>query len=161
MSEMMDDLDQEGSLEFEALAARSLRPSDLDAVVRIDRRIVGRSRRKYFEVKLAEALNETRIMVSLGVEIDGHLVGFLMARLYFGEFGVPEPIAILDTIGVDPEHPRQGIGKALMDQFRRNLAALGIEKIQTEAMWNEWALIRFLDGCGFKPSGRVCLDATV
>ncbi len=159
MSEMPGEPD--GTLERQRLEVRSLRPADLDAVVRIDKRIVGRSRRSYFEVTLAEALNKTRITISLGVDIDGHLVGYLMGRLYYGEFGVPEPIAILDTIGVDPEHPREGIGRALMAQLRQNLGALGIERIRTEAGWNDWALIRFLDAEGFAPSQRICLDAVV
>ncbi len=161
MADTMDDLESPSTQEFEPLPVRSLRPADLEAVVRIDKRIVGRSRRSYFEVKLQEALNNARLMVSLAVEIDGHLVGYLMGRLYYGEFGVPEPVAILDTIGVDPEHPREGIGRALMDQFRRNVKALGIERIQTEAEWNDWALIRFLSASGFKPAQRMCLDATV
>jgi ribosomal protein S18 acetylase RimI-like enzyme len=161
MADTLDDLESPASREFEPLAVRSLRPADLDAVVRIDKRIIGRSRRSYFEVKLKEALNNARLMVSLAVDIDGHLAGYLMGRLYYGEFGVPEPVAILDTIGVDPEHPREGIGRALMDQFRRNLNALGIERIQTEAQWNDWALIRFLDASGFEPARRICLDATV
>ena len=72
-------------------------------------------------------MRDSRIRVSLGAEMDGHLVGFLMARLYYGEFGVADPVAILDTISVDPERPREGIGRALLEQFKTNLRGVGIE----------------------------------
>jgi len=38
--------------------------------------------------------------VSLAAEIEGLLVGFLLARVYYGEFGTLEPAAVMDTIGV-------------------------------------------------------------
>ena len=60
-----------------------------------------------------------------------------MGRLYYGEFGVADPVAILDTIGVDPERPRAGIGRAMLEQFKTNLRGVGIETIQTQAAWNQ------------------------
>ena len=93
--------------DFEALSrdkvpVRSMRAKDLDALVAIDRRITGRDRRAYYEQKLAETLDETGVRVSLVAEQDGHPVGFIMARVDFGEFGRTEPEAVIDTIGVDP-----------------------------------------------------------
>lgn len=129
--------------------------------MRIDKRIVGHSRRHYLALKLDEAMKDTRIRVSLGVEVDGHLAGFLMGRLYYGEFGVPEPVAILDTIGVDPERPRAGIGRALLNQFKTSLRAVGIESIQTQANWDDWNLLGFLAAEGFSPAPRVSLEASI
>jgi len=149
------------SREFERVLVRVLCADDLDAIVRVDRRNVGRSRRDYLQQKLEEAMRDSRIMVSLGAEVDGNLVGFLMGRLYYGEFGVAEPVALLDTIGVDPERPRTGIGRALIDQFKTNLGAVGIEKIQTQAAWNEWELLGFLEASGFRPEPRVFLSVDI
>ena len=151
----------EGILENPRISVRALTSADLDAMVRLDKRIVGRSRRDYLAIKLNEALQDSRIMVSLGAEVDGNLSGFLMGRLYYGEFGIPEPVAILDTLGVDPERPRFGIGTALLEQFKRNLKAVDIEKIQTQASWDEWELLRFLKAGGFTPMPRVFLEATI
>ncbi|MCA9321572.1 MAG: GNAT family N-acetyltransferase [Planctomycetes bacterium] len=147
--------------EYDRIPVRQLREDDLEAIVRIDQRITGRARRDYFALKLKEALKDTRVRVSLGAEMDGHLAGFLMGKLYYGEFGVPDPIAILDTIGVDPMRKGQGVGKALLSQFCTNLRGMGIEKVQTQAGWNEWQLLRFLDASGFKPAARVCLEVTI
>jgi ribosomal protein S18 acetylase RimI-like enzyme len=146
--------------EYDRIPVRTLTKDDLDAIVRIDRPVVGRSRRDYLEVKLREALENSRIVVSLGAEVDGSLVGFLMGRLYFGEFGVPEPVAFIDTIDVDPDFARQGVGKALLAQFRINVGALGIGAIRTHADWNDWRLLSFLEASGFAPIPRVTLEAS-
>ena len=152
---------EEAIREFDRIPVRTLTMDDLEAVVRIDRRITGRGRRDYFDLKLKEAMRDTRIVVSLGAEIDGSLVGFLMGRLYYGEFGVVEPVAILDTIGVEPERAGAGVGTALLNQFRMNLEALGIETIQTQASWDAWPLLAFLSKQGFEPVPRLSLEAHI
>ena len=161
MPDTTDLMGEEALREFDRIPVRMLTEDDLDAIVRIDKRVVGHSRHDYLKHKLAEAMRDTRIMVSLGTEVDGNLAGFLMGRLYYGEFGVADPVAILDTIGVDPERPRAGIGRALLNQFKTNLRAVGIEKIQTQAAWNEWGLLGFLEHEGFKPLPRLFLEADI
>ena len=161
MPDIIGVMGDEALLENPPVSVRVLTSADLDAIVRLDTRIVGRSRRDYLAIKLNEALQDSRIMVSLGAEVDGNLSGFLMGRVYYGEFGIPEPVAILDTVGVDPERPRAGIGTALLDQFKRNLRAVDIEKIQTQASWDQWALLRFLKAGGFTPMPRVFLEASI
>ena len=85
-----------------------MRESDLRKLIDIDSRITGRNRSDYFNRKLEEALYESDVRVSLVAERDGDPVGFIMARVDFGEFGRVEPIAVLDTIGVDPGLPQSG-----------------------------------------------------
>jgi GNAT superfamily N-acetyltransferase len=157
---MVDTIKRAGEDEL-CNSVRVLNLADLDDLVRIDTHIVGHSRRDYLALKLDEAMKDTRIRVSLGVEVDGHLAGFLMGRLYYGEFGVPEPVAILDTIAVDPGRRREGIGRALLSQYLANLRAVGIHSIQTHASWDDWDLMQFLAAEGFSPAPRVCLEAAV
>lgn len=152
---------EDGIREFDRIVVRALGPRDLDAIVRIDQHLTGRSRRDYLALKLKEALADTRVRVSLGAEVDGGLAGFLMGRLYFGEFGRPEPVAILDTIGVDPLRRGEGVGRALLDQFRTNLRGFGLARIQTQAAWDDWGLLRFLGRAGFTPVPRLTLEAPV
>ena len=161
MPDTVERLGEDAVADYDRIPVRVLTADDLDAIVRIDKRVVGRSRRDYLKLKLDEALRDSRIRVSLGAEMDGHLVGFLMGRLYYGEFGVAEPVAMLDTISVDPERPREGIGRALLEQFKTNLRGVGIERIQTQAAWNEWGLLRFLEAGGFTPAARVFLEASI
>ena len=67
-----------------------LTPKDLDAVVAVDAKSTGRRREEYFRIKLQQNLAETGIKVSLAAEADGLFRGFLLARVYYGEFGTLE-----------------------------------------------------------------------
>ena len=137
---------------------RSLRQEDAPRLVRMDQAITGRNRSAWYEGKLKRALEESDLRISLGAEVDGCLVGAVLGSLHYGEFGLPEPIAVLDTILVDPGHARHGVGTALLDQFVKNLCALGIERLRTEVAWDEHGLNRFLGRRGFVPAPRLILE---
>jgi ribosomal protein S18 acetylase RimI-like enzyme len=147
-----------GELARDRIPVRSLRESDLKALIAIDRRITGRDRSGYFERKLGEALHESDVRVSLVAEADGRPVGFIMARVDLGEFGRIEAAAVMDTIGVDPDYAGHGVGRALLSQLLANLATLRVDKILTEVDWADRELMAYLDRCGFRPSGRLSFD---
>jgi ribosomal protein S18 acetylase RimI-like enzyme len=140
------------------IPVRSMAESDLRPIVAIDRRITGRARTAYLRQKLMEALHQSDVRVSLVAELDNCPVGFVMARVDLGEFGRAEPAAVMDTIGVDPDYRRQGVGRALFSQLFLNLAALRVERIRTELDWRDRELLAFLDVCGFHPAQQLCLD---
>ena len=134
---------------------RSMTAADLDEIVAIDRRITGRDRRGYLRSRLEEALDDSTLRVSLAALRDGVLAGFLMARADHGDFGRTEPVAVLDTIGVDPAQARRGVARALVSQLFANLAALRIERIETVVTPDDEALGAFLHAMGFVPSQRL------
>lgn len=142
----------------ERIVVRGLRPEDMDRVVALDARVTGRRRDEFFKVKLQQNLAETGIKVSLAAETDGCLCGFLLARVYYGEFGTMEPAAVLDTIDVDPDFQSQGVGRALLDQLSLNLSGLNVGTLRTEASWDKPALLAFFQREGFVPAPRFCLD---
>jgi ribosomal protein S18 acetylase RimI-like enzyme len=146
-----------GVLDTDAVLVRAMASSDLEAIVRIDEKIGGRPRRQYFEMKIASALRDSGVQVSLVAEIDGIIAGFLTGSVFYGEFGLPEPAATIDTIGVHPDFRGRKVGKALVRQLLMNLRALGIESIETFVRWDEWDLLGFLKAAGFEPSPRLCL----
>lgn len=150
-----------GPLARDKIPVRAMRESDLPGIVAIDRRITGRNRADYFKERLAEALFESDIRVSLLAERDGLPVGFIMARVDLGEFGRFEPTAVLDTIGVSPDFRGQGVGRALLSQLLVNLSTLRIERVRTEIDWRDRDLLGFLDHCGFLPSQELCFDRVV
>jgi ribosomal protein S18 acetylase RimI-like enzyme len=134
---------------------RSMTGADLDGIVAIDRRVSGRDRRDYLRGRLAEALDDATLRVSLAARRGGVLAGFLMARADHGDFGRTEPVAVLDTIGVDPEHARQGVARALLSELFANLAALRIERVETVVTPADQALAAFLHATGFVPAQRL------
>ncbi len=146
-----------GELQDQVLV-RGLKPEDLEPVIALDAKIVGRRRDEYFKLKLQQNLAETGIKVSLAAEIDGCFCGFLLARVYYGEFGAPEPTAVLDTFGVHPDFRAQGVGSALVKQLNQNLMGLGVSRLQTEVEWDAVELLTFFQRQGFRPAARFCLD---
>jgi ribosomal protein S18 acetylase RimI-like enzyme len=146
--------------DFERLArdsadVRSMTPADLPGIVRIDRGITGRDRSAYLQAKLAEALDDSSLRVSLCARRDDTNVGYLMARVDRGDFGRTESVAVIDTIGVDREYLRHGIGRALLSQLFVNLGALHVERVETIVPATDLALLGFLYSVGFAPSQRL------
>ena len=132
-----------------------LSQADLEGVARIDRRHTGRDRRGYLCRTVAEALADSALRVSLAARIDGALAGYVMARLDYGDFGRAEPVAVIDTIGVDPLRAHQGVGRALLSQLFANLAALGVERVETVVAPGDLGLMGFFYAAGFRPSERL------
>ena len=158
----MQELNREpGSLETDHVEVRNLKVEDLDWMIRIDSQHSGKQRREYYKVKLAEVAKDTGVRISLAATIKGEPAGFLMGRLYYGEFGQPEPVAILDSLGVASAFTGQNVATALMRQLQMNLAALGIERLQTQIEWDQVDLIKFFQKSGFKPAARLCLEMPV
>ena len=133
------------NLEEQDVLVRRLRPDDLDAVIALDAKVIGRRREEYFKLKLKQALSDTGIEVSLGAELEQIFVGFLLARVYYGEFGALEHVAVLDTMAVNPDFQGRGVGTALVDQLRVNLLGLGIQTLQTEVSWRNPRLLTFFN----------------
>lgn len=140
------------------VVVRGLRPEDMDAVVALDARNTGRRRDAFFKLKLQQNLVESGIKVSLAAEIDGMFVGFLLARVFYGEFGRTELAAVLDTIDVHPDFRNRGVGHALLRQLRVNLFGLGVPLLQTEVAWGDQQVLSFFHHEGFQPAPRFCLD---
>ena len=128
---------------------------DLGDVVRIDRAITGCDRHAYMKQQLAEAMRDSAVRVSLTARRDGVIVGFLMARVDLGDFGRVEPVAIADTIGVDPAYSHRGVGRALISQLFANLGALRIERVETVVALRDFGLLGFFYDVGFRPSQRL------
>ncbi len=158
--ETESDYSDPNSDDFEALSRdtvpiRSMTADDLPHVVRIDRRITGHDRTSYFQRRMDEALEESGIRVSMVAELDGAVVGFIMARVDYGEFGHTEPEAVLDSIGVDPGYTHHLVGHAMVSQLLANLSALRAERVRTVVNWDRFELLAFLNHCGFQPSQRL------
>ncbi len=146
----------EDDLDWTDLPVRSMTEGDLPAIVRIDRKITGRDRTAYYQRQAGEALGQSGVRVSLVAEVDGQFAGFLMARVDLGEFGRTDPVAVLDTVGVDPAFSGRRAGRAMLEQLLRNLRSLRVERVLTEVEWDDFDVLRFLARTGFVRSQRLC-----
>jgi ribosomal protein S18 acetylase RimI-like enzyme len=144
--------------EQETVLVRNLEPHDLERVIALDAKNTGRRREEFFRIKLRQNLSETGIKVSLAAELEGCFAGFLLARVFYGEFGATEPVAVLDTFEVHSDFRRRGVGQAMLEQLRKNLRGLSIGALRTEVSWEDQDLLRFFHAEGFRPAPRLCLE---
>ncbi len=135
----------------EDVEIRVMRESDVEPVTEIDYKVFGKRRPEYYERKTAELLDEEsgRLVTSLVAEVAEQVVGFIMGSVYLGEFGIPETIASIDTIGVDPDYQRQGIAGYLLDEFKTTVGKAGVSKIHTLVNWADTDLLGFFANAGF------------
>lgn len=147
----------------DTIKIRLMEDSDLDAVVRIDAKIMNASRLEYYQLKFERLFGSNDYLPTSFVaeDVNGAVVGFLMGELYMGEFGIFQEVASLDTIGVDPSHQHKGIGKKLMKEFIDHLKQIGVNKINTLVDWNDAQLIQFFSASQFSPSKTINLERKI
>lgn len=148
---------EEGS---RARKTRPLTSEDFEAVVDLDRQIIGRSRRGYMEKRLQAALRHPDAHIQLAAEAGGgELVGFLLARIAAeGEFGRSGPSVVLEAIGIAPARQRRGAGRRLMDGLEEIMRRKGISELVTQAEWTNQPLLGFLEATGFSLAPRLILE---
>jgi predicted N-acetyltransferase YhbS len=147
-----------GSLEN--LEIRTLKKGDLDAIVKIDERVLGESRKEYWERRL-ELMNNQSSRISLVAEHQGEVVGFILGDVSGWEFGVPETVGWMDTIGVAPAYQKKGVATALAHELIKNLKAIGVRTIYTLVSWDDWDLLQFFHAMGFTRGGMINLELKI
>lgn len=139
---------------------RTLKSEDLGAIVEIDERVLGEYRRNYWERKL-ELMNNKFSQISLVAEMEGKVVGFILGDVSGWEFGVPETIGWIETIGVDPGYQKKGLATALAHVLINNLKATGVKTIYTLVSWNDWDLLQFFHTMGFTRGDMINLELKI
>ncbi len=145
-----------GGLKIRPLGAR-----DLEVIVAIDRAVMGRSRRGFYERRLAHLERDPGAFVALGAELDGRLVGFAFARLYEGDFGGVAPAASLDAIGIDAKMSRHGVGRELVGGMAAAMRIHGVKELSTQSEWTQTNLLGFFAHTKFTLAPRIVLERSV
>jgi ribosomal protein S18 acetylase RimI-like enzyme len=144
----------------EGVIIRALKKEDLEAIVKIDEKVLGESRKAYWERKL-EALGSKSAQTSFAAEVQGKVVGFILGDISGWEFGVPDTIGWIDTIGVDPAYQKKGIATALADELIRGLKGVGVKTVYTLVSWNDWDLLQFFHAMGFGRGDMLNLELKI
>jgi GNAT superfamily N-acetyltransferase len=160
----------------EKVKIRVLGENDLDAVVRIDKKTLGKDRRTFWRRKIAYAGIYPR--PALVAELDGKVIGFILGYVSGWEFGVPDCVGWIDTLGVDPGFQRKGVGRALfnalIDVFKKSgceedvkakdakeAGVEGVNVVYTLVGWNDWDLLQFYDAMGLKKGEMLNLELKI
>lgn len=146
----------------DTISTRLMTENDLEAILKIDEKIVKTSRLEYYQLKFERLFSSKDYLpTSFVAEDNGVVVGFLMGELYMGQFGILQEVASMDTIGIDPAYQHRGIGKKLMDEFVDHLRQIGVNKINTLVDWNDAGLIHFFSANQFSPSRTINLERSI
>jgi len=139
---------------------RKMVSSDLPQIIDIDIKVLGKPRPEHWERKLA--LVEKRSNVSsLVAELDGKVVGFIIGDSSSWEYGVPENIGWIDTVGVDPDYQRKGIASMLFKKMGNNLKEVGVDSIYTLVTRRDWKLLKFFNSLGFQEGDMINLELDI
>jgi ribosomal protein S18 acetylase RimI-like enzyme len=144
-------------MEGDFLAGLSIRPltiGDLGAIVEIDRKVLGKARRDFWEKKI-EVPNLRYPLSGLIAEIEGKVIGFILGEVSGWEFGIPDTVGWISTIGVDPDYQHKGIARKLSQEFVKNLKAIGVGVVYTLVNWSDWDLLKFFRAMGFTRGGEM------
>jgi ribosomal protein S18 acetylase RimI-like enzyme len=107
---------------------RPMEHEDIDSVLAIDRKITGVRRAVTYTELITGDLGGV-LALSIVAEVDGTVQGFILARrAYIGE---PTEVGLIQMLGVDPDHQRQGIATKMVNAFldtcrEKNLSAVRI-----------------------------------
>ncbi len=142
-------------MEGDFLSGVKMRPltiSDLDAIVEIDRKVLGKVRRDFWRQKI-ELPNPRYPLPGLAAEFEENVIGFIVGEVSGWEFGIPETVGWISTIGVDPDYQHKGVARELSREFVRNLKSIGVSVVYTLVNWNDWDLLKFFHAMGFTRGG--------
>ncbi len=151
------------SFDIQKVTIRPMRHADLSVVVELDARVFGSTRPAYFERRL-DVLNsagpETRAIFLVAVYRD-QVIGFIMGTLAYGEFGLTQVTAILDSIAVHPDFQHQGIGQKLTEAFMKQSAHQGASTVYTLVNWDNWTLLKVFHALGFELASTIPLERRI
>ncbi len=142
------------------ITIRMMNARDVNAVAEIDNRVLGNRRRAYWGMKVESAQARSPVP-PLVAEIDGHVIGFIMGDASGWEYGVPQTVGWIDTIGVDPEYQRQGVARMLAEELITHMRKVGVTKVYTLVSWRDGDMLRFFEKLGFMPGDMINLELKI
>jgi ribosomal protein S18 acetylase RimI-like enzyme len=140
-----------------ALRVRPLDELDIGAIVRIDEQITGTYRPEVWERRVGYYLRRDP-EASQVAEADGAVVGFMLADLRGGEFGLEEPSGWVERFGVDPRYRGLDLGRLLFAAVADHLRAAGAKTVRTLVDSEDRGVAGFLGALGFRPSSLQALE---
>lgn len=151
----------------EASSGVKIRPLSLDNIqdiVRIEKRIeeklgiINEERMEYLKEATRYNIERSDPMLSLGAELDGNIVGFIIGEIRIWEFGIAEKTGWIRILGVDPDFQRRGIGRKLGEALLEHFERRGIKRVRTMAEWYTGDLISFFKSLDFNMLNMIPLE---
>ncbi len=139
---------------------RLMKAQDLARIIEIDNKVLGERGPDYWERK-TEIASKKSPFPSLVAEIEGIVVGFIFGEASGWEFGIPDNIGWIDTIGIDPSYQKKGLGTLLVKELINYMKKVGVNTIYTLVNWRNWELLRFFDAIEFTRGDMINLELKI
>jgi ribosomal protein S18 acetylase RimI-like enzyme len=143
--------------ELAGIRIREIRESDVDFIVEIEKMNLGIRRPKYWKRELQKN-REGRFLGSRIAELDERVIGFILGDIGSREFGMPENMGWIHTIGVHPDYQHKGIARTLLEDYKRRFIELDVDIIYTIVSLSGNMQLPFYEKMGFRPGNRVYLE---
>ncbi len=139
---------------LERVKIRAFTQEDLDSIVEIDRKVLGKWRWNYWKQQI-ELSNAHFPLSCLVAEFEGKVIGFILGEVSGWEFKIPDTVGWISTIGVDPACQHRGVARKLSQEFVKNLKEIGVTVLYTLVNWSDWSLLKFFRVMGFTRGGEM------
>jgi N-acetylglutamate synthase-like GNAT family acetyltransferase len=103
-------------------------------------------------------MGDEKLSKSLVAEVDNVVQGFIMGTVSGWEFGVPNTIGWIDTIGINPAYQHKGVATFLFASIVKEFKKDGVENIYTLVKWEDWDLMSFFKTIGFTRGDMINLE---
>lgn len=130
---------------------RELTEDDLDTILELDKKIVGKERSFTYKNPIANYLGGDFGLSFVAVD-NKKIVGFVMGQLEGPGKGWIQAIAI------DPDYRRRDIGAELVKALLARYKSRGIEAVHIAASWRDTGMLSFLSSLGFTRGDMVELE---
>lgn len=137
------------------VTTRALTSDDAAAVRQLDQEILGADRSSSWDEYMDRFLAMSRLSYatrpwwgSQVAEVDGRVVGFILAERQSAGYGLP-PGARIVAIAVHPDFRRIGVGQRLIDALKDDCRRQGITQIYSLLEMEDQRDADFLEACGF------------
>jgi len=148
-----------GKKTLEKITLRSLSTNDIDSVAQIDFSLLGKMRKEYWERKINRVVESG--VPSLAAEIDGKVIGFILGKASEREYGIPENVGYIDTIGVSKEWQGKGISQLLFKEMYQILKKIGLDTIYVFVDRKQIDLVKFFDKMGFTKGDMFSMELKI
>jgi ribosomal protein S18 acetylase RimI-like enzyme len=95
--------------------------------------------------------------LSFIAETEGHLAGFILARLEYQGFPINE-VAVIHSMAVAPKFQGRGISRLLVDKLQNESKAKGIPTLRILIPQDDTKLVKLFEHLGFSLSNYLNFD---
>jgi ribosomal protein S18 acetylase RimI-like enzyme len=140
----------------ETIRVRPLDELDISRITAIDERLTGVYRPEVWERRVAYYIRRDPDACWIA-EVGGKVVGFMLADLRGGEFGLEETSGWIERFGVDPDYQGRSLGRRLFESVAGHLRDRGVATVRTLVHNEDLDLARFLRAVGFTDAPMTAL----